>query len=60
MKEEEKKPEVVPPEAEKKPDAPRSVEPAKKANPEMEKISTYNGDSTERYNWSQGILDVVV
>ena len=27
---------------------------------EMEKISTYNGDSTERYNWSQSINEVTV
>ena len=28
--------------------------------PEMEKISTYNGDSTDRYNWSQTVFDVQV
>lgn len=27
---------------------------------EMEKISTYNGDSTEKYNWSQSVFDVTV
>lgn len=27
---------------------------------EMEKISTYNGDSTEKYNWSQTVFDVQV
>lgn len=27
---------------------------------EMEKISTYNGDSTEKYNWSQSINEVIL
>ena len=27
---------------------------------EMEKISTYNGDATEKYNWSQSVFDVQV
>ena len=26
----------------------------------MEKISTYNGDATEKYNWSQTVQDVQV
>ncbi len=26
----------------------------------MEKISTYNGDSTEKYNWSQSINEVIL
>jgi hypothetical protein len=26
----------------------------------MEEISTYNGDSTDKYNWSQSIFEVTV
>ena len=26
----------------------------------MEMISTYNGDETDKYNWSQGVFDVTV
>jgi len=26
----------------------------------MEKISTYNGDTTENYSWSQSITEVTV
>lgn len=26
----------------------------------MEEISTYNGDKTDKYNWSQGLTEVVV
>lgn len=27
---------------------------------DMQKISTYNGDSTDKYNWSQSISEVTV
>ena len=27
---------------------------------DMEKISTYNGDATDKYNWSQNIQEVTV
>jgi hypothetical protein len=59
-----------PAKAEVKIEAPKRVEPveAKKPEvakkpvvpPEMEKISTYNGDSTDKYNWSQTVFDVQV
>lgn len=26
----------------------------------MEAISTHNGDTTDKYNWSQGLTDVTV
>jgi HSP20 family molecular chaperone IbpA len=32
----------------------------KKIDPKMEEISTYNGDKTDKYNWSQGLTDVIV
>ena len=36
------------------------AEPKKEAPQEMRDISTYNGDSTEKYKWSQDITEVVV
>lgn len=41
---------------------PEKTEPAapKPLDPELSKISTYNGDSTEKYNWSQGHSDLTV
>lgn len=44
-------------EKKKEPQAPKVTSAAVK---EMEKISTYNGDSTENYNWSQSIQEVTV
>lgn len=32
----------------------------KPVDSEMEKISTYNGDATEKYNWSQTVQEVQV
>lgn len=29
-------------------------------DPKMAKISTYNGDETDKYSWSQGITEVMV
>ena len=46
-----------------KPTEPKKVEPPKpksQAVQEMEKISTYNGDTTDRYAWSQSISEVTV
>jgi hypothetical protein len=37
------------------------AEPKKKElNPTATSISTYNGDSCENYNWSQGVIDVTI
>jgi len=35
-------------------------EPPKEAPKEMQDISTYNGDSTDKYKWSQDITEVIV
>ena len=40
---------------------PSAAEPKKsEVAASMEKISTYNGDSTDKYNWSQTVFDVQV
>ena len=35
------------------------VEPVK-VDEKFKKISTYNGDTLDRYSWGQGVLDVTV
>ena len=45
---------------EKKPPAQEAPKPKSEKVQEMEKISTYNGDSTDKYNWSQTVFDVQV
>lgn len=54
-----KKQEAAPPKkVESKPQEP--PKPKSEAVEKMEKISTYNGDSTDKYNWSQSVFDVQV
>lgn len=59
--EEELKKEEIPPKKQQE-EAPKKVAPVpeKKSESvaEMEKISTYNGAATEKYNWSQTVQDV--
>ena len=33
---------------------------APKIDPKIREISTYNGDKTDKYNWSQSVTDVIV
>jgi hypothetical protein len=39
---------------------PKPVVPKSDAVKKMEQISTYNGDSTDKYNWSQTVQEVEV
>lgn len=39
---------------------PKPVAPKSEGVQKMEKLSTYNGDSTEKYNWSQTVQEVEV
>ena len=34
--------------------------PKKEVDEKLARISTYNGDVTDKYSWSQGITEVVV
>lgn len=52
VKEQESKPAQQPVVKKPEPEKPKEKSEAVK---EMEKISTYNGDSTDKYNWSQNI-----
>ena len=62
--EEERKlhPEAAPKvEAAPKEEAPKVVEqPTKPVDEKFKKISTYNGDTLDRYSWGQGVWDVTV
>jgi len=44
----------------KKEDVPQQTQPIKKVDEKFASISTYNGASTSKYNWSQSISDVTV
>lgn len=40
--------------------APKQVVPPREVPKEMKDISTYNGDSTEKYKWSQELNEIIV